>query len=183
MSFPPLCLCTQTGDIMIDYTYVECTSAVMQALRHFQKAYPQHRPAEIRWKAHLIRWHEAYQTGLLTLPFSASSTLKEGLEFCRNLQRPDGSWEGCDSVFCFFLIFAKHLLNINIHKCLCPHVQVLGCVFYVWRLVWPWSLCVYGSRLQGRVRLPTTYLRSQKSQLVLQISVQCGPGVTATFLV
>uniref|UniRef100_A0A673YQG4 Terpene cyclase/mutase family member n=1 Tax=Salmo trutta TaxID=8032 RepID=A0A673YQG4_SALTR len=24
------------GDIMIDYTYVECTSAVMQALRHFQ---------------------------------------------------------------------------------------------------------------------------------------------------
>lgn len=38
---------------MIDYTYVECTSAVMQALRHFQKAYPQHRPAEIRWKTHL----------------------------------------------------------------------------------------------------------------------------------
>lgn len=50
--FPPLP--TQTGDIMIDYTYVECTSAVMQALRHFQKAYPQHRPAEIRWKTHLI---------------------------------------------------------------------------------------------------------------------------------
>ena len=23
------------GDIMVDYTYVECTSAVMQALRHF----------------------------------------------------------------------------------------------------------------------------------------------------
>uniref|UniRef100_A0AAQ6AL23 Terpene cyclase/mutase family member n=1 Tax=Amphiprion ocellaris TaxID=80972 RepID=A0AAQ6AL23_AMPOC len=36
------------GDIMIDYTYVECTSAVMQALRHFQKAYPDHRPEEIR---------------------------------------------------------------------------------------------------------------------------------------
>lgn len=38
---------------MIDYTYVECTSAVMQALRHFQKAYPQHRPAEIRWDPEL----------------------------------------------------------------------------------------------------------------------------------
>lgn len=38
---------------MIDYTYVECTSAVMQALRHFQKAYPQHRPAEIRWDTRL----------------------------------------------------------------------------------------------------------------------------------
>uniref|UniRef100_A0A8C5CBW8 Terpene cyclase/mutase family member n=1 Tax=Gadus morhua TaxID=8049 RepID=A0A8C5CBW8_GADMO len=36
------------GDIMIDYTYVECTSAVMQALRHFQKVYPEHRTQEIR---------------------------------------------------------------------------------------------------------------------------------------
>uniref|UniRef100_H3DE43 Terpene cyclase/mutase family member n=1 Tax=Tetraodon nigroviridis TaxID=99883 RepID=H3DE43_TETNG len=64
------------GDIMIDYTYVECTSAVMQALRHFQKVHPHHRPAEI------------------------SSTLKEALEYCRNLQRPDGSWEGSWGV-CF----------------------------------------------------------------------------------
>lgn len=38
-----------TGDIMIDYTYVECTSAVMQALRHFQKEYPEHRAEEIRY--------------------------------------------------------------------------------------------------------------------------------------
>lgn len=37
-----------TGDIMIDYTYVECTSAVMQALRHFQNVYPEHRAPEIR---------------------------------------------------------------------------------------------------------------------------------------
>lgn len=44
---------TQTGDIMVDYTYVECTSAVMQALRHFQKAHPHHRPAEIRWDVHI----------------------------------------------------------------------------------------------------------------------------------
>uniref|UniRef100_U3ISS0 Terpene cyclase/mutase family member n=2 Tax=Anas TaxID=8835 RepID=U3ISS0_ANAPP len=35
------------GDIMIDYTYVECTSAVMQALRHFQETYPEHRAPEI----------------------------------------------------------------------------------------------------------------------------------------
>uniref|UniRef100_A0A3Q3K2C1 Terpene cyclase/mutase family member n=1 Tax=Monopterus albus TaxID=43700 RepID=A0A3Q3K2C1_MONAL len=64
------------GDIMIDYTYVECTSAVMQALRHFQKAYPEHRAEEIR------------------------STLKEGLQYCRKVQRPDGSWEGSWAV-CF----------------------------------------------------------------------------------
>ncbi|XP_033965761.1 lanosterol synthase-like [Pseudochaenichthys georgianus] len=64
------------GDIMIDYTYVECTSAVMQALRHFQKAYPEHRAEEMR------------------------STLREGLEYCRKVQRPDGSWEGSWGV-CF----------------------------------------------------------------------------------
>lgn len=33
---------------MIDYTYVECTSAVMQALRHFQSQFPEHRAEEIR---------------------------------------------------------------------------------------------------------------------------------------
>uniref|UniRef100_A0A8C5B351 Terpene cyclase/mutase family member n=1 Tax=Gadus morhua TaxID=8049 RepID=A0A8C5B351_GADMO len=63
------------GDIMIDYTYVECTSAVMQALRHFQKVYPEHRTQEIR------------------------STLRGGLEYCRRLQRGDG-WEGSWGV-CF----------------------------------------------------------------------------------
>lgn len=33
---------------MIDYTYVECTSAVMQALKYFHKHFPDHRAAEIR---------------------------------------------------------------------------------------------------------------------------------------
>ncbi|XP_037542212.1 lanosterol synthase-like isoform X1 [Nematolebias whitei] len=64
------------GDIMIDYTYVECTSAVIQALRHFQKSYPDHRAEEIR------------------------STIREGLEYCRRVQRSDGSWEGSWGV-CF----------------------------------------------------------------------------------
>lgn len=64
------------GDIMIDYTYVECTSAVMQALKHFQKVHPDHRAQEISW------------------------TLRDGLEYCRRVQRPDGSWEGSWGV-CF----------------------------------------------------------------------------------
>uniref|UniRef100_A0A3B3YG39 Squalene cyclase C-terminal domain-containing protein n=1 Tax=Poecilia mexicana TaxID=48701 RepID=A0A3B3YG39_9TELE len=64
------------GDIMIDYTYVECTSAAMQALRHFLQVHPDHRAAEIR------------------------STLTDGLEFCRRVQRTDGSWEGSWGV-CF----------------------------------------------------------------------------------
>lgn len=36
------------GDIMIDYTYVECTSAVMQALKHFHDEFPEYRAREIR---------------------------------------------------------------------------------------------------------------------------------------
>ncbi|XP_033842260.2 lanosterol synthase [Periophthalmus magnuspinnatus] len=64
------------GDIMIDYTYVECTSAVIQALTHFHRKHPEHRTHEIR------------------------STLKAGLDYCRRVQRPDGSWEGSWGV-CF----------------------------------------------------------------------------------
>ncbi|KAI1237003.1 hypothetical protein IHE44_0014254 [Lamprotornis superbus] len=68
--------CLLVGDIMIDYTYVECTSAVMQALRHFQSQFPEHRTLEIR------------------------ETLQKGLDFCRKKQRADGSWEGSWGV-CF----------------------------------------------------------------------------------
>nr|XP_006636690.2 PREDICTED: lanosterol synthase [Lepisosteus oculatus] len=64
------------GDIMIDYTYVECTSAVMQALKHFSKSFPEYKTEEIR------------------------STLQQGLEYCRQAQRDDGSWEGSWGV-CF----------------------------------------------------------------------------------
>lgn len=39
------------GDIMVDYTYVECTSAVMQALKHFAQQYPDHRNQEIGYPA------------------------------------------------------------------------------------------------------------------------------------
>ena len=35
------------GDIMIDYSYVECTSACVTALKKFSEAYPTHRAAEI----------------------------------------------------------------------------------------------------------------------------------------
>ena len=36
------------GDIMIDYTYVECTSSVMQVLSHFTQKYPNYRQMEIQ---------------------------------------------------------------------------------------------------------------------------------------
>ena len=34
---------------MIDYTYVECTSAVTQALVHFSHQFPQYKPKEIQY--------------------------------------------------------------------------------------------------------------------------------------
>ncbi|XP_077128578.1 lanosterol synthase-like [Ranitomeya variabilis] len=64
------------GDIMIDYTYVECTSAAMQALKHYQAWDPDYRAHEI------------------------GETLKQGLDYCRRVQRKDGSWEGSWGV-CF----------------------------------------------------------------------------------
>ena len=33
---------------MVDYTYVECTSAVLQALVHFNKNYPKYRSNDIQ---------------------------------------------------------------------------------------------------------------------------------------
>ncbi|PIO37521.1 hypothetical protein AB205_0070760 [Aquarana catesbeiana] len=65
-----------SGDIMIDYTYVECTSAAMQALKHYQAWDPDYQTHEIR------------------------ETLQRGLDYCRSVQREDGSWEGSWGV-CF----------------------------------------------------------------------------------
>ncbi|KAL8561846.1 hypothetical protein ACOMHN_046971 [Nucella lapillus] len=64
------------GDIMIDYTYVECTSACMQALHAFSQRYPDYRPREI------------------------GAAMRDGLTYVQSRQRPDGSWEGSWAV-CF----------------------------------------------------------------------------------
>ena len=64
------------GDIMIDYSYVECSSASMTALAAFSRQYPQHRPDEI------------------------AAALRRGRHFIRAIQRPDGSWYGSWGV-CF----------------------------------------------------------------------------------
>ena len=62
--------------IMVDYSYVECTSACVQALSHFARAYPYHRTAEVR------------------------AAMAIGAEFIRRAQRFDGSWYGSWAV-CF----------------------------------------------------------------------------------
>ena len=58
------------GDIMIDYSYVECSSACLTALVSFRKLYPNHRTQEIL------------------------HSIAVGREFLKSIQRKDGSWYG-----------------------------------------------------------------------------------------
>ncbi len=57
-------------DIMVDYSYVECTSACVQALSSFRHAFPYHRVNEV------------------------SRAIGRGVSFIRSIQKPDGSWLG-----------------------------------------------------------------------------------------
>ena len=58
------------GDIMIDYSYVECSMASNGALARFRDAFPNHRRPEI------------------------DAALRRGNSFLKSIQRPDGSWYG-----------------------------------------------------------------------------------------
>lgn len=58
------------GDIMIDYSYVECSSATMTALVSFQELLPNYRSQEI------------------------IASVARGREFLKSIQRKDGSWYG-----------------------------------------------------------------------------------------
>jgi len=58
------------GDIMIDYSYVECSMASLSAVYAFAKAFPDHRRAEVQ------------------------GAIQAGRRFIKSIQRPDGSWYG-----------------------------------------------------------------------------------------
>ncbi|KAK7379932.1 hypothetical protein VNO78_32189 [Psophocarpus tetragonolobus] len=64
------------GDIVIDYPYVECTSAAIQALASFRKLYPGHRREEIQ------------------------CCIEKAATFIEKIQTSDGSWYGSWGV-CF----------------------------------------------------------------------------------
>ena len=64
------------GDIMIDYSYVEYTSACITALSQFRKSLPFHRAAEV------------------------INAIQAGGKFLGSIQREDGSWYGSWGV-CF----------------------------------------------------------------------------------
>jgi len=70
------------GDIMIDYSYVECSMASLTALRDFHDEYPGHRRSEIL------------------------GSLKRGCKFLKSIQRDDGSWYGSWACcFCYGIWF------------------------------------------------------------------------------
>jgi len=58
------------GDIMIDYSYVECTSACIAALKEFAEVIPHYRSAEVL------------------------NSIQAGRAFLKSIQRADGSWYG-----------------------------------------------------------------------------------------
>ncbi|GLU10489.1 hypothetical protein SLE2022_272880 [Rubroshorea leprosula] len=64
------------GEIMIDYQYVECTSAAIQCLATFMKVHPGHRRKEIE------------------------ECIAKGIDFIESIQLLDGSWYGSWGV-CF----------------------------------------------------------------------------------
>ena len=70
------------GDIMVDISYCECTTAAVTALVDFSMAFPSHRADEV------------------------SSSIQAGAEFLRSVQRADGSWYGswgcCFTYGCWF---------------------------------------------------------------------------------
>jgi len=59
------------GEIMIDYSYVECSASSMSALAEFSKQFPDHRRQEIQ------------------------RAIRRGRDFIKAIQRDDGSWYGC----------------------------------------------------------------------------------------
>jgi squalene/oxidosqualene cyclase-like protein len=70
------------GDIMIDYSYVECSMATLTALADFQEAFPSHRRPEI------------------------DASIARGCGFLKSIQRDDGSWYGSWACcFCYGVWF------------------------------------------------------------------------------
>jgi cycloartenol synthase len=76
------------GGIMVDYSYVECSSAAMTALCAFRKVDPMYRSQDIQHAMH------------------------RGLAYVKRIQRPDGSWYGSWGVcFTYGMFFGCKVLR------------------------------------------------------------------------
>jgi len=88
------------GNIMVDYSYTECTSACVQALLKWQKHYPEYRAAEV------------------------TRAIQRGVKFILSQQRNDGSWYGSWAVcFTYGTWFAVEALTQDNSISQQPHVK------------------------------------------------------------
>ncbi|KAI9145366.1 terpene synthase [Paraphysoderma sedebokerense] len=94
------------GKIMIEYSYPECTTAVVLALTTFKKQFPDHRRQEIDY------------------------TIIRAVHFIKSSQRPDGSWYGSWAIcFTYAMMFAlESLASIGEYYDNSPTVR-LACEF------------------------------------------------------
>ncbi|KAJ3267503.1 Lanosterol synthase (Oxidosqualene--lanosterol cyclase) [Borealophlyctis nickersoniae] len=67
---------TKPGDIMVEYSYPECTTAVLLGLASFRKYNPDYRTADIEY------------------------AVARGIRYLKKVQRPEGGWYGCWAI-CF----------------------------------------------------------------------------------
>ncbi|XP_063155921.1 lanosterol synthase-like [Candoia aspera] len=99
------------ADCMVDHTYTECTSSVMQGLKYFQKRFPDHRQEEI------------------------SDTLHKALQYCRNMQKADGSWIGrwgvCFTYGTWFALEAFACMGYTYHNGVACKEVTKACAFLV----------------------------------------------------
>ena len=72
------------SDIMIEYSYVELTSAALQGIKLFQKQYPDHRKDEIEY-VHCRLLNSNYF-------FFCSAIVPKAMNYIKDQQRADGSW-------------------------------------------------------------------------------------------
>jgi len=92
--------CETFGDIMIDYSYVELSSASMTALAAFQRDDPAVRPRPARPRPAPRRRAEAPPRARQHRREEIAAALARGARFVRTIQRTDGSWYGSWAV-CF----------------------------------------------------------------------------------
>ena len=108
------------GDIMIDYTYVECTSACVQALHRFALLYPNHRSVLLcdRFFTLKLSYHCTEFPFFGVLPVflrseEVRSSIRRGQDMIKSIQKSDGSWYGswaiCFTYACWFGIEALAL--------------------------------------------------------------------------
>lgn len=94
------------GDIMIDYSYVECSSSSITALCAFRKQHPKHRSEEV------------------------SSAVARGLDFIKGAQKEDGSWYGSWGVcFLYAIWFAVEAFAANGESCATSETVRRACEF------------------------------------------------------